>query len=198
MLKLIIAGLVVLAPIVGLVYIFVDLMEDIHPDHRSSRRETKNKVHTKEFWKNDTATSRDIELTFESFKRFVDLNPEGWSWACECGLYSCNPRFASPRKEYYLIRFKTYKDYVKAVAYWRGLEQMKSKRKQELIEAKNMTEFLAIQKQRAKEAEEQAARQMRESEEQIAEILEQLKNGSVPSASVSLNNVTDIWEVTKL
>ena len=183
MLVIIIVGLVVLAPILGLGYMLASLMTDDQPlfcsNRRSSRREMQNKVHSKEVWKEDKATSRDVELTFESFKRFVDLNPEGWSWQCNyAGIYECNPCFQPPRTGHYLIRFKTYKDYVKAVAYWHGLGEMKSKRKQELAEAKNTAEFLAIQKQRAKEAEEQAERQMCESEEQIMGILEQLKSES--------------------
>ena len=178
-------------------YFLIDIITDLQPslysNFKYSRREMRNKVHSKDVWKAEETSTHDVELTFESFKRFVDLNSEGWSWKREYGIYSCNPCFQPSRKEYYHIRFKTYKDYVKAAAYWHDLGEMKSKRKQELVEAKNTAEFLAIQKQRAKDAEEQAARQMRESEEQIMEILERLKNESVvpiqtPSASVSLTN----------
>jgi hypothetical protein len=178
-----IVGLVVVAASLALGYIVVDFMIDDQPSIDSNRnlskREMKNKVHSKEFWEKDETSTRDVELTFDSFKRFVNLNPDGWSWRRDyyAEIYDCKPCFQSS-KRYYYIRFKTYKDYVKAATYWHGLGEMKSKRKQELAEAKNTAEFLAIQKQRAKEAEEQAARQMRESEEQIMEILEQLKSES--------------------
>jgi hypothetical protein len=178
----IIVGLVTLVALVGLVYIMTSLIIDDQPsicsDRRSSRREMQNKVYSKKTWEKYAISDHDIELTFDSFKDFVNLNPDGWSWGRECGLYNCSPHFQPSHKEYYWIRFKTYKDYVKAAAYWHNLKKTKSKRKQELIEAQNMAEFLAIQKQRAKEAEEQAARQMRESEEQIMEILERLKSES--------------------
>ena len=186
----ILVGLVIFVAIFGFIYIGINLTTDNEPsvysNYRFSRREMRNKVHSKEVWKEDQTSTHDIELTFESFKRFVDLNPEGWSWKREYGIYDCNPCFQPSRKEYYYIRFKTYKDYVKATAYWHNLKEMKSKRKQELVEAQNTAEFLTIQKQRAKEAEEQAARQMRESEEQIMEILERLKSeAGVPTVSVS-------------
>lgn len=185
----VIVGLVVLAAFMGFGYIGVTLMTDDQPlicsNYRSSRREMRNKVRSKEVWEQDETSTHDIELTFESFKRFVDLNPEGWSWKRDyADIYECNPCFQPSRKEYYYIRFKTYKDYIKAAAYWHNLKKMKSKRKQELVEAQNTAEFLTIQKQRAKEAEEQAARQMRESEEQILEILERLKSeAEVPTVS---------------
>jgi len=189
----ILVGLVALIGLSGFLYVGINLAMDNEPSIYSnfhfSRREMWNMVCSKDTWKKEETSTHDVELTFDSFRRFVDLNSEGWSWKCEYGIYSCNPCFQPSRKEYYHIRFKTYKDYVKAAAYWHKLGQMKSKRKQELTEAKNTAEFLAIQKQRAKEAEEQAARQMRESEEQIIEILERLKSESVvpiqtPSVSV--------------
>ena len=191
-------SLVVIGLIVFFFYALLDVGIDFQPtlysNFKHSRREMRNKVCSKDSWKREETSTHDVELTFESFKRFVDLNSEGWSWKREYGIYSCNPCFQPSRKEYYYIRFKTYKDYVKAAAYWHNLGEMKSKRKQELAEAKNTAEFLAVQKQRAKEAEEQAARQMRESEEQILEILERLKaepaaQGHIspaPSASVPL------------
>ena len=183
-----------------LIYVLIDILTDLQPslysNFKHSRREMRNAVCSKDTWKKEETSTHDVELTFESFKRFVDLNSEGWSWKREYGVYSCNPCFQPSHKEYYYIRFKTYKDYVKAAAYWHNLGKMKSKRKQELAEAKNTAEFLAVQKQRAKEAEEQAARQMRESEEQILEILERLKaeptvQGHInpaPSASVPLTD----------
>jgi hypothetical protein len=192
-----------------LIYILADIITDLQPslysNFKYSRREMWNKVCSKDTWKKEETSTHDVELTFESFKRFVDLNSEGWSWKREYGIYSCNPCFQPSRKEYYHIRFKTYKDYVKAAAYWHNLGEMKSKRKQELVEAKNTAEFLAIQKRRAKDAEEQAARQMQESEKQIMEILERLKNESVvptltpptPSASVSLNDTGKTITVTQ-
>jgi hypothetical protein len=209
MLLEILVGLVTLVGLFGFVYIGISLAIDnepsIYSNYRFSRREMQNKVHSKDFWKKEETSTHDVELTFESFKRFVDLNSEGWSWKREYGIYSCNPCFQPSRKEYYHIRFKTYKDYVKAAAYWHNLGEMKSKRKQELVEAKNTAEFLAIQKRRAKDAEEQAARQMQESEKQIMEILERLKNESVvptltpptPSASVSLNDTGKTITVTQ-
>jgi hypothetical protein len=186
----IIVGLVALIGLCGFLYVGINLATDFEPsiysNFRFSRREMWNKVCSKEVWKKDETSTHDVELTFESFKRFVNLNPEGWSWKREYGIYSCNPCFQPSRKEYYYIRFKTYKDYIKAAAYWHNLGEMKNKRKQELAEAKNTAEFLTIQKQRAKEAEEQAARQMRESEEQIMEILERLKSeAGIPSVPVS-------------
>lgn len=179
MFKLIIVTLLILIVSAILGGGLTSLMIDVQPS-RSSKREMQNKVHSKDVWKKEETSTHDVELTFDSFKRFINLNSDGWSWRREYGIYECNPRFQpSPsHKEYYYIRFKTYKDYVKAAAYWHNLGEMKSKRKQELVEAKNTAEFLSIQKQRAKEAEEQAARQMHESEEQIVEILERLKSES--------------------
>lgn len=202
----IIVGLVTLVALFGFICIAISFMTDdepsIHSDHRFSRREMRNKVHSKEVWKEDETSTHDIELTFDSFKRFVNLNPDGWSWERDYDdIYECNPCFRPSRKEYYYIRFKTYKDYIKAAAYWHDLGEKKSKRKQELTEAKNTAEFLAIQKQRAKEAEEQAARQMRESEEQIMEILERLKSEAEAPASegktVTLSGSPDMygWKV---
>ena len=204
----IIVGLVTLVALVGFIYIAVTLITDnepsIYSDYRFSNRQMRNKVQSKDVWKREETSAHDVELTFESFKRFVDLNSKGWSWKREYGIYSCNPCFQPSRREYYYIRFKTYKDYIKAVAYWHNLGEMKSKRKQELAEAKNTAEFLTIQKQRAKEAEEQAARQMRESEEQIMEILERLKSEagvptvspSAPSASLSVSPADEGKTVT--
>ena len=209
MLLEILVGLIALAALCSFIHIGINIAMDnepsIYSNFRFSRREMWNKVCSKDTWKKEETSTHDVELTFESFKRFVDLNSEGWSWKREYGIYSCNPCFQPSRKEYYYIRFKTYKDYVKAVAYWHKLGEMKSKRKQELAEAKNTAEFLAVQKQRAKETEEQAARQMQESEKQIMEILERLKNESVvptltpptPSASVSLNDIGKTITVTQ-
>lgn len=188
-----------------LIRLIIESEKPVWTDFKYNIREVKNKVVSKDTWKKEETSTHDVELTFDSFKRFVDLNSEGWSWKREYGIYSCNPCFQPSRKEYYYIRFKTYKDYVKAAAYWHNLGEMKSKRKQELAEAKNTAEFLAIQKRRAKEAEEQTARQMRESEEQIMEILERLKNESVvptltppaPSASVSLTDTGKTITVTQ-
>lgn len=185
----ILVGLVALIGLSGFLYVGINLAMDNEPSIYSnfhfSRREMWNMVCSKDTWKKEETSTHDVELTFDSFKRFVDLNSEGWSWKREYGIYSCNPCFQPSRKEYYHIRFKTYKDYVKAAAYWHNLGEMKSKRKQELVEAKNTAEFLAVQKQRAKEAEEQAARQMQESEKQILEILERLK--AEPSAQGHIN-----------
>lgn len=192
-----------------LIYTLIDIITDLQPslysNFKYSRRQMRKKVKTKKEWSEDEHSTHDIELTFESFKRFVSLNPEGWTWKKEYGVYDCNPCFQPSRKEYYYIRFKTYKDYIKAVAYWHNLGEMKSKRNQELVEAKNTAEFLAIQKRRAKEAEEQAARQMRESEEQIREILERLKNEPMavgrievaPSGTVSVSDTGKRLTVTQ-
>ena len=183
-----------------LVYILIDVITDLQPslysNFKYSRRQMRKKVASRKEWEADPTTSHDIELSFESFKKFVDLTTQGWTWKKEYGVYCCNPCFQPDRKTYYYVRFKTYRDYVKAAAYCETRSKLESKRKQELAETKNMAEFIAIQKQRAKEAEEQAARQMRESEEQIMEILERLKNESViptltpptPSASVSVTD----------
>jgi hypothetical protein len=166
-----------------LLYALIDIITDFQPslysNFKYSRRQMRKKVKSKKEWSEDKYSTHDIELTFESFKRFVSLNPDGWTWKKEYGIYDCNPCFQPSRRDYYYIRFKTYRDYVKAAAYWQESNERKSKEKQQLVEAKNTAEFLAIQKQRAKDAEEQAARQMRESEEQIMEILERLKNESV-------------------
>lgn len=180
------------------IYVLIDILTGSQPslysNFKYSQRQMRKKVKSKKEWSEDEHSTHDIELTFESFKRFVSLNPEGWTWEKDYGIYDCNPTFQPPlRPEFFCVRFKTYKDYVKAVVYWEARSKLETKRNQELAEIKNMAEFLAIQKQRAKEAEEQAARQMRESEGQIMEILKRLKNESVtpiltPSASVSVTN----------
>lgn len=192
-----------------ILYCVIDVITDLQPslysNFKYSRRQMRKKVKSKKEWSEDEYSTHDIELTFESFKRFVSLNSEGWTWKKEYGVYDCNPCFQPSRKEYYYIRFKTYRDYVKAAAYWQELNERKSEEKQQLAEAKNTAEFLTIQKRRVKEAEEQAARQIRESEEQIMEILERLKNESViptltpptPSASVSLNDTEKRFTTTQ-
>ena len=200
-------GLVLAAFIAFIIYVLIDLITDLQPslysNFKYSRRQMRKKVKSKKDWATNPANSHDIELSFESFKKFVDLNSQGWTWEKEYGVYDCNPCFKPDRKTYYYVRFKTYRDYVKAAAYCEARSKLESKRKQELAETKNMAEFIAIQKQRAKDAEEQAARQMRESEEQIREILERLKSEPmavgripVPSASTKYEpqlTVTQSW-----
>lgn len=191
-------------------YFLIDIITDLQPslysNFKYSRRQMRKKVKSKKEWSKDEHSTHDIELTFESFKKFVDLNSKGWSWEKDYGIYDCNPTFQPPRRpEFFRVRFKTYKDYVKAVTYWEARGKLEAKRSQELKETKNMAEFIAIQKQRAKDAEEQAARQMRESEKQIMEILERLKNESVvptltpltPSASVSVTDEGKTITVTQ-
>ena len=190
-------------------YFLIDIITDLQPslysNFKYSRRQMRKKVKSKKEWSEDEHSTHDIELTFESFKRFVNLNSEGWTWKKEYGVYDCNPCFQPSRKDYYHVRFKTYRDYVKAAAYWQELNKRKSEEKQQLVEAKNTAEFLAVQKQRAKEAEEQAARQMQESEKQILEILERLKaeptvQGHInpaPSKTVTIDNTGERFTVTQ-
>ena len=191
-------------------YFLIDIITDLQPslysNFKYSRRQMRKKVKSKKEWSEDEYSTHDIELTFESFKKFVDLNPKGWSWEKDRGIYECNPTFQPPRRpEFFCVRFKTYKDYVKAVAYWEARSKLETKRSQELKETKNMAEFIAIQKQRAKEAEEQAARQMQESEKQIMEILERLKaeptvQGHInpaPSKTVTIDNTGERFTVTQ-
>ena len=192
-----------------LIYVFIDIMTDLQPslysNFKYSRRQMRKKVVSRKEWEADPTTSHDIELSFESFKKFIDLNFQGWTWKKEYGVYCCNPCFQPDRKSYYYVRFKTYRDYVKAAAYCEAHTKLESKRKQELAETKNMAEFIAIQKQRAKDAEEQAARQMRESEEQIMEILERLKSEPMavgrievaPSGTVSVSDTGKKLTVTQ-
>lgn len=177
-----------------LLNVILDLQPSLYSNFKYSRHQMRQKVKSKKQWSEDERSTHDIELTFESFKRFVSLNSEGWTWKKEYGIYDCNPCFQLSRRDYYYIRFKTYRDYMKAAAYWQELNERKSKEKQQLVEAKNTAEFLAIQKQRAKDAEEQAARQMRESEEQIMEILERLKSepmavGHIESAPIAVGHI---------
>lgn len=188
-----------------LIYILIDVITDLQPslysNFKYSRRQMRKKVASRKDWSEVGHSAHDIELSFDSFKKFVDLNPQGWSWKKEYGVYYCKPVFQPNRKDYYCVRFKTYKDYIKAAAYWETRSKSETERNQELKETKNMAEFVAIQKQRAKDAEEQAARQMRESEEQIKEILERLKSEPVtlvpaPSASTKYEpqlTVTQSW-----
>ena len=192
-----------------LLYVFLDVVTDLQPsiysNFKYSRRQMRKKVVSRKEWEADPTTSHDIELSFDSFKKFIDLNSQGWTWKKEYGVYCCNPCFQPKIGEYYYVRFKTYKDYVKAAAYCEARTKLESKRKQELVETKNMAEFIAIQKQRAKDAEEQAARQMRESEEQIREILERLKNEPMavgrievaPSGTVSVSDTGKKLTVTQ-
>lgn len=209
MLLEIFACLAVIGLFVFFFYVLLDIGIDFQPslysNFKYSRRQMCKKVKSKKEWSEDEHSTHDIELTFESFKRFVNLNSEGWTWKKEYGVYDCNPCFQPSRRDYYHIRFKTYRDYVKAAAYWQELNERKFKEKQQLVEAKNTAEFLAIQKQRAKDAEEQAARQMRESEEQILEILERLKaeptvQGHInpaPSGTVTIDNTGERLTVTQ-
>ena len=123
-----------------LLYVFIDIMTDLQPslysNFKYSRRQMRKKVVSRKEWVANPTTSHDIELSFESFKKFVDLNFQGWTWKKEYGVYCCNPCFQPDRKTYYYVRFKTYRDYVKAAAYCEARAKLESKRKQELAETK--------------------------------------------------------------
>lgn len=180
----------------SLIYTFINVL-DVYFTPQSSPRK---KIYSKRQWRDgefngNSCPDKEIALSYESFKQFVLLNPEGWSWPHPAGIYKCNPVFVyNKHSEVCLIRFKTYRDYVKAVRFWEERIKEQERRAQELKEAKNMASFLAEMKRRAKEAEEQADKQMSESERQVKEILECLKSESViptltpsaPSASVSV------------
>lgn len=144
------------------------------------------KVYSRRQWLEKSAgnTDKDIHLSFDAFQRFILLNPEGWSWAREGGIYRCCPSFVYDyHRKVYTICFNSYKDYVKAARFWEEQSKAKKSREQELKEAKNMADFISEMRRRAKDVETEAERQMRETRKQAEEILERVIMDSAPSAN---------------
>lgn len=191
MVSLISVGIPIL--IGSLIFTFIQVLDTYFTPQLS----THQKTYSKRQWRDgkfngNSCPNKEIALSYESFKQFVLLNPEGWSWPHPTGIYKCNPVFVyNKHSEVCLIRFKTYQDYVKAVRFWEERIKEQERHAQELKEAKNMASFLAEMKRRAKEAEEQADKQMSESERRVKEILGRLRNES------TLPNETKTITLTK-